>query len=505
MKKININLTYLLWFLIVVINLYKFVLINAGFMTEPDERRYLMSFSFLKHLSQADLPGAFTALFSANGRPAGVLWHSIPAGLQFISAKIRGLEIFETQNFQIVFVYNFIINLLILYILYKIFRLVFKSEIISLTGLLFYSVLVNNFSYLRHIYPYNESLFVFLLLIWWLLKRQQEKLTYKYVFMTGAIAFFGFLIYPAFYLSFIAVWLFLNLIVWQQIHNINKILIYNFVFFSGSLTVLFLFEVLARIGNTSYINNVLYLSETVTQGSFEESFSFLIKYMWQVEKITGVFLLVGLLVFLIFLPGFIQNQTNKTVLYIFISFIIPFLLYASVGYFFHKMVFYGRILHQFMFVIILANLYVLSRLKSAYQKQLIFSIALIISLQFVGQIQDYLKITYPRDVYWQYLKTYPFTHIKQVSEYDNFWSNLPQKLDSLYIEKNKRDSIIIVNGQYFYPVDDKNKYKVYKNNQHRLIFEKPHFLNYKAYQFEGYGIEERRLIDSLQFQIKIYR
>jgi len=64
-----------------MVNLYKLVLVNAGFMTEPDERRYLMTWSFLKHLSQGDISTALHAVFSANGRPGSVLLHSIPAGL----------------------------------------------------------------------------------------------------------------------------------------------------------------------------------------------------------------------------------------------------------------------------------------------------------------------------------------------------------------------------------------------------------------------------------------
>ena len=132
-----------LYLSIVWVNLYKFVLIRQGFLTEPDERRYLMTWIFLKHLLQGDWQGAIHAIFSAQGRPASILLHTIPASLQFISAKIRHLELFETQNFDVVFVYNLTINFITLYVLYRLFQLIFNNKILSLTGTLFYSVLVN--------------------------------------------------------------------------------------------------------------------------------------------------------------------------------------------------------------------------------------------------------------------------------------------------------------------------------------------------------------------------
>ena len=195
MKKLSKKSSVLfLWGLIILINLYKFILINSGFLTEPDERRYLMSFSLLKNLSEGHFLKAIRAIYNADGRPGSIILHSIPATLQFIYAKIRHLEVFETQSFQIVFIYNFIIFTLTLYVLYKIFRKLFQSKLIALTGILIYSLLVNNFIYFRHIYPYNESLLIFLWLTYQILKTSHYNL--KKIFFWGALAFFGFTVYP---------------------------------------------------------------------------------------------------------------------------------------------------------------------------------------------------------------------------------------------------------------------------------------------------------------------
>ncbi len=509
-KAVSHSISFFLWLLIVLVNAYKFVLINTGFLTEPDERRYLMSWRLLKKLTQGDFNTALTSVFSADGRPGSVMLHTIPATLQFIYAKIFGYELLESRNFAPVFFYNIIVNLLILYILYKIIRLLFEEKIITLFGLLLFSVLVNNFSYLRHIYPYNESLLLFLALTYRMLKfyMQKSSISLKTAFIWGIIAFTGILIYPAYYLTFLAIFIFFNAILILKKIEINKIIQFNFAYITGSLSIFFIFEFLSRLGHHSYINTVLKLSETVKQGDFSESYSFIIKYLWQVEKYTGLLLLTGIIVFIIFIPKLLTRGTKqqKLVLILIISFLIPYTYYTTSGYFGHQAVMYGRILHQFIIPVILMSLFVINLTPQPIRHKLIIILSILISIQFYFQMQDYLKIAYPRDVYWKYLKTYPFDRIKQVSEYKNAWPVLPQKLDSVYIDKNKANSITIVNGQYFYPVDSYEFFYKYKAlPTEKQVFKKPHFTNYKAYQFEGYDIKAREILDSLKLQIKIFR
>ena len=497
----------LLYFVIVWTNLYKFVLIRQGFLTEPDERRYFQTWIFLKHLLSGDWQVAVRAVFSAQARPGSVLLHVIPASLQFLSAKIRGVELFETNNSDVVFVYNFFIFGLTLVVLYRLFQLIFKNRILSLTGVLFYSVLVVNFSYIRHIYPYDESLLIFIFLVYKLAKNYRIKRVYspKFAFWTGLLAFFAFLVYPAHYLIFMAVYVLFNLLLWQKKIAVKQAFSLNAAYIGGSVLLLLVFEMFSGFGQTSYIYNLLHLSGTVNQGDYNEAFSFIIKYFWQVEHFTGLVLLLGLLIFpVIYLASKMPSKSITGL--IVLSFLIMYLMYAVSSYFLHNLVLMGRILHQFIFVIVLMNLFVFEGLSDVLRKYFIILLTLVLTIQFYFQIQDYLQISYPRDVYWRYLKTYPFSQIREISEYENSWSNLPKRLDGIYIDKTKQDTITVVNGQYFYPVDDKTKCHKYRSNQSKkLIFNKLHFVNYKAYQFEGYDFKARKILDSCRFRIRIYK
>ena len=478
-------------------------------MTFPDERRYIMSWSFLKHLSQGDLQGSIIALFSADGRPGNVLVQTIPAVGQFLSAKIWGWEFLESQNSAPVFVYNFLIYSLIIYVLYKIYKLLIPNDTLVLFGLLVYSILINSFVYLRHIFPYNESLLVFLFVIWQMLKYKIEKqadIYPKKIILWSALAWTAYMIYPAYYLTYMAVFFLFNfLFLLHGRKSIRQVVYYNFIYLFTSFAIFILVEFLSGLGHRSYLKSLISLSKAVKQGSFSESYTFLFKYLFQVERIGGMLLILGIILFLFYLPSFIKQRKMRPALYLIVSFFIPYFLHTSMGYFFHSMTMYGRILHQFIPVVILMLLLFMIRCKLIVCQRIIVFLSLLISLEYFFQLKEYLQIVYPRDVYWQYLKTYPDDKIINLSTYKNAWSNLPERLEGKYIDASKKDSIYIVNGMFFYPYDTVQQISLKLPEKLRLIFDKLHFINYKAYQYEGLNIEERKRVDSLNFHIQVYR
>jgi hypothetical protein len=502
-------LVKLLAFLLIITNLYKFRLINAGYMTEPDERRYMMAWSALKHLMQGDIEGFSLAVFSAQARPGEILVKTIPATLQFITAKIFHLDFFETQNFYIVFVFNFVIYGLTLWLLYKIFVLFFKNKELALFGVLSYSLLINSYAYLRHIYPYDTALLLFLLVLYKITKRYQNRQVFdnKQAFTLGVLSFFAFLVYPAYNLAFFSVFLIFALVNWSILRQ-------NFVQYSklivsyvlGSIILLLVFETFSRLGNTSYIHNALTLSGTVIQGDFYDTPTFIFRYLIEVEGIIGIILILSMLIFTLKIAKLFKSKssTDKLLIIVLFSFFITYVFYVSMGYFAHKATMYGRILHQFFPIIWLMFLFVIKDFRKNFKQYFMALSALIFSVFFIFQMQDYLSIAYPRDVYWAYLRNYPRTQIIEKTEYDNSWSNLPERI-FLSPSTVQKDSIIAVNTFYFYPLNDKEKYHKYQAPKNKKIrFDKPHFLNYKSYQFEGYGIEERKNIRNYQFRIRLY-
>ena len=517
-KTYNTLINKTLLFLISISVFSKLLLVRGGFLTEPDERLYFWSFSFIKRLSLGHIGSALESLFSARGRPVEVLLKSIPATLQIISAKIFGLNVFETKNMWIIFGFNMIIFIAILFFIYKIALLVFKNKSLALITTLFYSLLINSFVYLRHIYPYDTSLLLTVLLLYYIIKLyiSNEKISQKKAFSFGFLAFLSFMFYPTFYLMFYVLFFVFVWVLWNGFRDKKYLLSRAIAYISGSVFLLVLTELTARAVNKSYILNLLHLSGTIDQGDYNESVYFLFKYLINVEYFTGILIIIGLLLFIVRLPKLIktENKVKLLMAYLFVFSTLMYLLHTGIlCYWTHKMTVYIRQMHQFMPVLVLFAMMGFNEFYKSFKndypfsiktyKLLIFSILVIVLIVF--QMKDYLRISYPRDVYWTYLRHTKKDLIKEISEYDDSWSNLPTRFIDKEKITNTKDTIIAVNTQYFFPVKDFLKYHPYKNTRKKLIFSAPHFLNYKAYQYEGYTSKERENINKMKLFIRIYK
>lgn len=497
---------------IVFLTVTKLSLIGNGFLTFPDEFRYLASGKALQNFFELEIKEGFNNLFSTKGRPGDAILKMIPVAIQYLTANIFELNCFESNNSHPLFLFNFFIHFFILLVLFKFSKFILKDYLWALICVLLFSSLTNSYIYLRHALPYDASLLIFLLTLYKIaLNAKNHNLNYRKSFLFGIFSFLGFLVYPG-YISLYAINLFMILI-----FNINKTNFSNNIFQTsffiiGSIFSLFLFEIMSRLGGRSYILDSIRLSGTITQGSFEESFTFIIKYLIEVEYCAGVIILISLIFFYHTIFYHIINKTFKQhsfVILLGIALLVMFLTYASAGYFLHKVVFYGRLLHQYFPLICILSVFSLSQiLKNTKSKDLVLTaLSIIYIINYGVTLFNYHTIYYPRDIGWVLSKTYQFEDIKEINEYPPYQSLMPSK--KKFVNKNKEHrtkNIIALNMSVFWPINDlSNFHPFYPDENYTLINSIPYFLNYKAYQYEGYNIDERQNLDKLDLQIKIFQ
>ena len=117
--------------------------------------------------------------------------------------------------------------------------------------------------------------------------------------LLGLLSMFAFSVYPGFY--FFPVIIFSLLFLRPGILFSRKGLQNICNFSAGFLLVMIVFESLAFVGEHAYTDSLHALAYTVDQGSHSEGFSFLFKYLTEVEGLFG-WALAGLsLVFMFFL------------------------------------------------------------------------------------------------------------------------------------------------------------------------------------------------------------
>ena len=493
---------------IILVTLAKLSLMGEGFMTFPDEVRYIPSGKVLESLAHFDIKEAAANLNETQGRPGETLVKMIPSAIQYATAEIFGMETYESANSYPLFLFNFAVYCLLLVQLYRIAKLLLNNKILALFSILLYCCLINSYIYMRHTLPYDCSLLIMSYALLQVLKTTiYNTFSIKKMLLLGFIAFFGYVVYPGYVLLFGLVFIMLMINKLSKNNLLSRIK-YGTFYVAGSIICLLLFEIIARIGNTSYIQDSITLSKTITQGNFEEGFNFLFKYLYYVESVNGIIIIIGLVIFTVTLLYRLFSKKEITHIHrLFIVTATLFLLYASAGYFFHKMIWYGRLLHQFFFVLAFVTSYGFGylALHIKYKKPLLGCAAGIVVTVFTINLIEFKSYAYPQDVAWEVVNHNPNHNLEEACEY-------PPLVNMLLYAQEKNNSetksqrLVIVNGCFYYPLNNDKLYHEYiPETGMELIINKPYFHNFKGYLFEGCNKEERAMYKKLNLAVKVYK
>jgi len=506
-RKVNILLILTLFAVI-----SKIFLLGNGMLSNPDEWRYLHAIRAVKMLSAGEVKECLYSIFSTDGRPGEVIIKMIPATIQIIFSDIVKLNILETNAFIPVYLFNFVIYLLLLIVHFRFTLLISESKTVSLLSVLLYATLTNSSLYLRHNFPYDLSLLIFYYVIYSLVKalKNNESGDIFYI-KKGILGFFAYLIYPGYVFLFVVC---LGLIALNQSQGKLRRIRQITYFLIGCGILLTLAELASRIGGRPYIVNAFILSGTIIQGSFEETLTFVFKYLWQVEGFMGLLILVGLAVYLwIHKNQLLKSQENI----ILITLILLMLLHGVLGLFFHKIVFYGRLLHQYLPFLTVFSIIGISEMLFRRFPQTLFILAACSALNSVVGVYNLHNVRYPRDYAWSFLNLYGYYNINQYYGFNHAHTAFPkldnvsndygtlQELDSIGLGKYNADiknrKYLMVNSCFILP-SNKSSIDYFglfdKNGYTHVIDSSRHYINLKAYQFEGYKIEERKFLDSVR-------
>ncbi len=489
--------------LVLVCTFSKLFLIGKGFLAFPDETRVFASANLLVALSNANFSEAVTAVFSTKGRPGSVLLEVIPVTMQYVMGKIFGIATFHSYNNWPLFVFNFAAYLGIAALLYRIALTTTKSLVSALLAVLFFTCLTNGYIYLRHALPYDKSLFIYLFVLYKIL-RSEGCYTSKKSFWWGFLSFFGFLVYPGYILTYgvVTIFFFLFRFKRKEIDSRFK----NVVLFALGGGVLFLFtELLSRAGKISYWEISTYLSSTIIQGDFSESYSFLFSYLLEIEGALGVALFLGIL---LYAAQFLTNKGSSSIAVLAVLTFSFWLLYASAGYFFHKVTFYGRLIHQFMPIlcIMAGSSFGFIAGVSTLRKRLVLGTVITISIvSFTTRFVNYFTYDYPLDVAWHMEQKIPNVIFEEYCEVKTAYSTLKNYNEQQSFDTASRNWII-TNACFVYPVPAvKEKINFMPPENAQLVYEKSYFQNFAPYRFEGLSPVERDRMGKLDLKIKVYQ
>lgn len=528
--------------LLFAIGIYRFSLIDRGALSTPDEVRYWdAADAWEKLIAEHDIRGFFIAFASAtNGRtegtnkPGDTMLRLIPSLFQGIVWKFSGgihtrdsgsdiitsgIHFRNPISLKIPTAFNVIISLLVLWVFYAITLMLFRNDYgIALTATLVYGLLANSNIYIRHILPYDSALLAFLFGAYFLIKdivNNHGLVSFKVCMASGAFAGFGFSIYPGYY--FFPVVIFAVILFKRRISFFSREELCHYAAFALSfLAILVFFELLARVGQTSYLAYLGKHAERINQGSFSEGFTFLPKYLFEVEGGIGVVILVAT-IWCILKWSILLLKGNLPFKSVFYLDVLPVLFFSMfMGFFYHatlslaqRMVFYGRLLHMYYPFLIWATMAVVVELRSKSLKKLLAygAFPLLSIFSFLHFALAYNQIAYPLDVLYKLgintERIDPKNLIAESKPYLHFLSPPPInfKTEEPYKLEN---NFLLANFFSFYPLE-KGDFKPFVPPANtKVVYQKPHFNTFPAYTFEAYSIPEREWAKQRRYQVSIY-
>ncbi|MFN8238700.1 MAG: hypothetical protein U0T77_11075 [Chitinophagales bacterium] len=501
-------------FLIICL-IYNIFICGKGVMSIPDENIYYESVLAVDALFQKDVHGFSAHLNSSRGRPGEALFRVPAVVLQGLLYHFKGISPANQDSLKIPVFFNILVNLALLFVLYLLAVLLFQNSNYALLTVILYKLLVNSNIYLRHILPYEKSLLCLLFILYvYFSKKEKRILIY---FGLGLLCGISFAIYPGYYFipAFIGLIVFTNDLLHQK--NIRHFFINGTSILSGFISMIAAFELFSNMGGESYLLVSSTLSDTISQGSFDESLLFPVKYLLEVENIPGIFILTTVIVMcLLLLKEIIKQKSmavfvNNPIYWLFIFSLIGMILHGISGTFFHKMVFYGRLMHLYMPFLVIALVYVISQMKSKKLQTILFTvIGTVFLIHFILFTIHYQQLGYPKNMlYSMKIDNRKFSNQQFYYESSDtlFTVMSPNPLNKNTNSPYLPDSnYLLVNCCYYYPQESASHYKPFTAAGNLLcVADKQHYQTFPAYTFEGYNRMERDNIKKRKYRIQFYK
>lgn len=500
---------------IIICLIYNIFICGKGVMSIPDENVYYESVLAVDALFQKDIKGFSAHLNSSRGRPGESIFRVPAVVLQGLLYHFKGISPANQDSLKIPVFFNILINLVLLFVLYLLAERLFQNSNYALLTVVLYKLLVNSNIYLRHILPYEKSLLCLLFILYIYFSKKEKRILIYFGF--GLLCGISFTIYPGYY--FIPAFIGLTVLTQEflLLKNIRSFLINGTVILSGFILTIAAFEVFSNMGGESYLLVSRTLSDTISQGSFDESLFFPVKYLLEVEKLPGILLLMTVIFMcLLLIKQILQEKTfsvfvNNRFYWLFIFSLLGMLIHGISGTFFHKMVFYGRLMHLYMPFLVITLVYLISRVKSEKSKAILFTgTGIIFFIHFFLFTINYQQLGYPKNMlYSMKIDNRNFSNHRFYYESSDtlFTVMSPNPLNKNTDFPYLPDSnYLLVNCCYYYPQENADRFKPFSPSPGMLcVADKQHYQTFPAYTFEGYNRLERDNIKKRKYRIQFYK
>lgn len=486
----------LLGLLLILLGTYRLCLSWSGQLYWPDEYRYLHALHVLDELRKGDVSRAVYWVFGSESgvasRPSYILVSLAPALVQGLANVVLGVQPTDPSFYRIPAVANVLVSLGLTLVLYRVAFLLTGDRLLALLGAAVHGLLANTNVYVRHLFPYDVSLMLFLASVMVLLEQADSPpRTWLRAGLAGLLSGVAATTYPGYYLFLfipLAILLAERPLAWRPLA----------LFVAATVAVAVLWEATARFAGFLFVGasqrfSTTFTSETLAgvQGAYGEGFSFLALYLMEVEGLAGLMLGVLLLVFGVLA---IQGRFSRTETAMMLAAVAAYLVYAVAVQVFHRVVFYGRLVHMYLPFVVLAAVLVIRKLKVLSLRFSVAAAMLAVSLlSFIPVAESALTLRFPKNLERE---------LKATSGTGTRICGISQGHEQTVEGAAASCDVVIENGRHLYPLPE--QWRSVPPPGFVLAAEYRHPMQFRPYWFEGYMPQERARLRADPPMIRVF-
>lgn len=378
-----------------LLSVYRFSLVTRGHFAWSDERCYTPAGKLVDALLSGDARGAISHLYTAGpgvppGRPGFVLVAVVGELCQRAAHALGGAGPESIHYYDSASALNVVVTLGVSVLVYALGCHWSGSRWYGLLACVVYSLLCNANVWIRHLVPYQVSMLFGLWALWSLSKMGGHvPCRVGRVMLAGVSTSMAYACYPGHYAFVLMNGLVALLVLRPKLRSV-------LVFGGSALSVMVTLELGSRFVGGSYLGDLRTLSSSIGMGDLNEGYVFAWRYLRDVEGIAGIVLGILFAGFVVLVLWRREARLPRAARVALAGAVACYLLHASMGVLFGKMVFYGRVLMVFLPMLVVGAVLGLMHVRwMALRRAGVGLLGAASAYSFACFAVDYSRVTYP--------------------------------------------------------------------------------------------------------------
>jgi hypothetical protein len=279
-------------------------------------------------------------------------------------------------------------------------------------------------------------------------------------------------------------------------------------FAASSAAAALLMEVLFRIGGLSYIGSLRAVHRDIAFTSVDDGWAFLPQYLIDVERLSGIVLIAGAVVYVGRVLPRLRRGSLRTIDRLVLPMLAAWVAQSMLSTEFHAIPLFGRLIHPWMPFLAWMLADSLAASSLARVRTLACTVVIVAAvLSWALAAREYLPLKYPPDVlYGLGIDTTRLPPERMLCElYPGTWYASPAPLNratrSPYTEGNDD---VLLNFCQALPAVTRPKQPAAIPAGATVVFDGPHWMTFPAYAYEGLIRVDREAIRRDGYRMQVF-